>query len=237
MRKGEACLTCGKFATDATFLPELTAQLARTEQLITQRREAFRARTGQDLGADNIWLAGRRQEQDALGRIIVKLEHARLADGTIQALRGAGASARTDAVTGQDLGHRRGIASAGDCRQPRGELVDTVADNASSGLIVVGGNLRRVTDIDLRLIVVAVTRHGELVDTGAGAAVLGNPVRCVAWLANKLASFGASLHAGDVVLPGAVHRMITVAPGDVLRADFAHLGTVTARFAGRTDTP
>ena len=101
--KGNACLTCDKFATDATFLPELTVQLARTEQLITQRREAFKARTGQDLGEDNVWLAGRRQEQDALGRIIVKLEHARLADGTMQALRGAGASARTDAVTGQDV--------------------------------------------------------------------------------------------------------------------------------------
>ena len=117
------------------------------------------------------------------------------------------------------------------------KLVDTVADNASSGLIVVGGNLRKVTDIDLRLVGVVVTRHGELVDTGAGAAVLGNPVRCVAWLANKLASFGASLHAGDIVLPGAVHRMITVAPGDVFRAEFAHLGSVTARFAAGTDAP
>jgi 2-keto-4-pentenoate hydratase len=115
------------------------------------------------------------------------------------------------------------------------KLVDTVADNASSGLLVVGGNLRKVTDIDLRLVGVVVTRHGELVETGAGAAVLGNPVRCVAWLANKLASFGASLRAGDIILPGAVHRMITVAPGDVFRAEFAHLGTVTARFAARTD--
>ena len=82
------------------------------------------------------------------------------------------------------------------------KLVDTVADNASSGLLVVGGNLRKVTDIDLRLVGVMVTRRGELVDTGAGAAVLGNPARCVAWLANKLASFGASLRAGDVILPG-----------------------------------
>jgi 2-keto-4-pentenoate hydratase len=112
------------------------------------------------------------------------------------------------------------------------KLVDTVADNASSGLLVVGGNLRKVTDIDLRLVGVMVTRHGELVDTGAGAAVLGNPARCVAWLANKLATFGASLHAGDIVLPGAVHRMIGVKPGDVFRAEFAYLGTVTARFSG-----
>jgi hypothetical protein len=97
--KGNACLTCDKFATDATFLPELTAQLSRTQQLIGERREAFRARTGQELGDDNVWLAGRRQEQDALGRIIVKLEQARLADGTVRALRGAGVSARTDAIT------------------------------------------------------------------------------------------------------------------------------------------
>src|SRR6202000_1934509 len=111
------------------------------------------------------------------------------------------------------------------------KLVDTVADNASSGLLVVGGNLRQVTDIDLRLVGVMVTRHGELVDTGAGAAVLGHPARCVAWLANKLASFGASLRAGDIILPGAVHRMIGVRPGDVFRAAFAHPGAVPARVS------
>jgi 2-keto-4-pentenoate hydratase len=117
------------------------------------------------------------------------------------------------------------------------KLVDTVADNASSAMVVVGGSLRKVTDLDLRLLGVAVTRQGELADTGAGAAVLGNPARCVAWLANKLASFGTSLCAGDLILPGAVHRMIAVAPGDVFRAEFAHLGAVTACFADRTDAP
>ena len=66
------------------------------------------------------------------------------------------------------------------------KLVDTVADNASSGLLVVGGRMRPVADLDLRLLGVAVSRHGELIDTGAGAAALGNPARCVAWLANKL---------------------------------------------------
>ena len=72
--KGNACLTCDKFATDATFLPELHTQRARTGQLIEQRRTAFQARTGQQMSEDNVWLAGRRQEHDALGRIIVKLE-------------------------------------------------------------------------------------------------------------------------------------------------------------------
>jgi hypothetical protein len=96
--KGNACLTCEKFATD-TFLPELTTQRARTEKLIDERRAALHARTGQELGEDNIWLAGRRQEHDALGRVILKLDQTRLADGTVQALRGAGVAARTDAIT------------------------------------------------------------------------------------------------------------------------------------------
>jgi hypothetical protein len=97
--KGNACLTCDKFATDATFLPELHTQMARTGQLIDDRREAFKTRTGQDMSADNVWLAGRRQEHDALGRIIVTLEYTRLADGTTQAVRGVGVDARTDAIT------------------------------------------------------------------------------------------------------------------------------------------
>jgi hypothetical protein len=67
--KGDACLTCDKFATDATFLPELHTQMARTEQLIDGRRAAFKARTGQEIGDDNVWLAGRRQEHDALNRV------------------------------------------------------------------------------------------------------------------------------------------------------------------------
>ena len=115
------------------------------------------------------------------------------------------------------------------------KLVDTVADNASSGLLVLGGRMRRVEDLDLRLLGVAVSRHGELIDTGAGAAALGNPARCVAWLANKLGSFGAGLRAGDVVLPGAVHAMVPVQPGDVFRAEFAHLGAVTVRFSSGTE--
>jgi 2-keto-4-pentenoate hydratase len=98
-------------------------------------------------------------------------------------------------------------------------------------LLVFGGNLRKVTEFDLRLTGVAISRAGELVDTGAGAAALGNPARCVAWLANKLAEFGASLRAGDLVLPGAVHKMVPVNPGDVFRAEFAHLGAVTVRFS------
>ena len=91
--------------------------------------------------------------------------------------------------------------------------------------------MRPVADLDLRLLGVAVTRNGELLDTGAGAAILGNPARCVAWLANKLGGLGSGLKAGDIVLPGAVHKMVPVTPGDVFRAEFAHLGAVTVRFS------
>jgi 2-oxopent-4-enoate hydratase len=111
------------------------------------------------------------------------------------------------------------------------KLVDTVADNASSGLFVIGGRMRPVAELDLRLLGVVVSRNGELLDTGAGAAILGNPARCVAWLANKLGGLGAGLKAGDIVLPGAVHKMVPVQPGDVFRAEYAHLGAVTVRFS------
>lgn len=110
------------------------------------------------------------------------------------------------------------------------KLADTIADNASSARVVIGGRLTPVTELDLRLVGVVMSRNGQVVDTGAGAAALGNPARCVAWLANKLATFGAGLRAGDVILPGAVHRMVPVEPGDVFHAEFDHLGAVTVRF-------
>jgi 2-keto-4-pentenoate hydratase len=109
-------------------------------------------------------------------------------------------------------------------------LVDTVADNASSALAVTSGRLVPVGGLDLRLVGMAFYRNGELVETGAGAAVLGNPARCVAWLANKLAQFGDRLHASDLILAGALHKSVAVEPGDVFRAELNHLGSVTTRF-------
>jgi 2-keto-4-pentenoate hydratase len=111
------------------------------------------------------------------------------------------------------------------------KLIDTVADNASCGRLVLGGTLTAVTALDLRLTGMLLYRNGVAIDSGAGAAALGNPARCVAWLANKLGGLGSGLRRGDVVLPGALHRMTPARPGDVFRAEFAHLGSVTARFS------
>lgn len=109
-------------------------------------------------------------------------------------------------------------------------LADTVADNASSARVVCGGRLTPVTGLDLRLLGMALTFNGSVAATGAGAAVLGNPIRCVAWLANKLAQFGVSLRPGDLVIAGSLHAALPVAAGDSVHAEFAELGGVTARF-------
>jgi 2-keto-4-pentenoate hydratase len=116
-------------------------------------------------------------------------------------------------------------------------LVDTIADNASSGRVVLGGRLTPVTEVDLRLLGILFRRNGVPIDSGAGAAAWGNPARCVAWLANTLAGFGSCLRRGEVVLTGALHRMVPVRPHDTFRADFAHLGSVTVRFGGAGERP
>jgi 2-keto-4-pentenoate hydratase len=110
-------------------------------------------------------------------------------------------------------------------------LVDTIADNASSARVVTAGRIVPVHELDLRTLGVALTLNGPVAATGAGAAVLGNPARCVAWLANKLARFDVPLRAGDLVLAGALHAALPVAAGDVVRADFAALGPVSVHFA------
>ena len=107
---------------------------------------------------------------------------------------------------------------------------DTIADNASSGGVVLGSTPRRVDAIDLRLQGVNVRKNGAIVATGAGAAVLGSPINALVWLANTLGERGVALEAGQVVLPGSITNSIPVAAGDTIAADYAGLGSVTARF-------
>jgi 2-keto-4-pentenoate hydratase len=84
-------------------------------------------------------------------------------------------------------------------------------------------------DLDPRLIGMVLTRSGELVDTGAGAAALGDPVAVVAWLANTLGEMGDGLEAGQLVMTGALHAAVPMRAGDVFRAEFDRLGPVTVR--------
>ena len=111
------------------------------------------------------------------------------------------------------------------------EIADTVADNASAGKVVLGGRITPVTAVDLRLVGVLLQRNGVPIESAAGAAALGNPARCVEWLANELGSTGRGLRRGDIVLAGPLHRLVSVRPGDFYQAEFAHLGNVTVQFA------
>lgn len=109
-------------------------------------------------------------------------------------------------------------------------LEDTVADNASSGLYLLGGKPRKITDIDIKHIGMALYKNEKLQNTGVGAAALGDPVKCVAWLANKLAKYGISLKAGEIILSGALSAAVDAEPGDYFRAKFADLGEVSVHF-------
>lgn len=110
-------------------------------------------------------------------------------------------------------------------------LADTIADNASSGFYVLGDTVKRVTDIDLKQVGMNLYKNGNLLNTGVGAAALGDPAKCVAWLANKLAHFGITLKAGEVVLSGALSAAMPAQLGDQFSAKFSGLGKVTVSFS------
>ncbi|SDH68112.1 2-keto-4-pentenoate hydratase [Alteribacillus bidgolensis] len=110
------------------------------------------------------------------------------------------------------------------------KLQDTVADNASSGLYVLGDKPVSVDEVNLPDISMKVYQNGQLMKEGIGKNAMEHPAAGVAWLANKLAEFDVSLQAGEVILSGALATTIDVVPGDEFTAVFEHLGEVKVTF-------
>ena len=110
------------------------------------------------------------------------------------------------------------------------KIQDTIADNASSAYVVLGSRMLDLSRIDLKYTGMVLEKNGEMINTGAGAAVMGNPALAVAWLANKLSEFDIYLEAGEIILAGALTAACDVKPGDFARVTFDRLGDISVKF-------
>ncbi|RJG04415.1 2-oxopent-4-enoate hydratase [Noviherbaspirillum sedimenti] len=114
------------------------------------------------------------------------------------------------------------------------KIQDTVADNASCGVYVLGKTKGDPRTLDITLAGMVVEKNGELVSTGAGAAVQGSPANAVAWLANTLGALGISFKAGEVILSGAQSALLPIKDGDELVCTIGGLGSCKVAFSGRS---
>ena len=110
------------------------------------------------------------------------------------------------------------------------KVFDTISDNAANAGIVLGNQHHPINAIDLRWTGAIVSRNGEVEETGLGAGVLNDPVTSMVWLARRLAEYGQSIKAGQVVLSGSFIRPVECPPGTHIVADYGDFGTVEVRF-------
>lgn len=111
------------------------------------------------------------------------------------------------------------------------KIQDTVADNASCGVYLLGDKKTSPTKLDLNLAGMVLERNGELFSTAAGAAVQGGPVNAVVWLANTLGRLGIPFLAGEVILSGSQSTLVPAVPGEHLRCTVGGLGTCDIHFS------
>jgi 2-oxopent-4-enoate/cis-2-oxohex-4-enoate hydratase len=110
------------------------------------------------------------------------------------------------------------------------KIQDTVADNASCGVLTLGGVRKSPRQLDLALAGMVLEKNGEIISTSAGAAVQGSPVNAVAWLANTLGRLGIGLKAGEIILSGSQSPLVPVKAGDSLYCSVGGLGSTSVRF-------
>jgi 2-oxopent-4-enoate/cis-2-oxohex-4-enoate hydratase len=110
-------------------------------------------------------------------------------------------------------------------------IEDTVADNASCGVYVLGDREVDPRDYDLPNLKMQIFKNGELHSEGLGSAVQGNPLTAVAWLANTLGEFGIPFRAGELILSGSLAPLIPVVAGDAMSLEIEGIGGCSCRFA------
>lgn len=110
-------------------------------------------------------------------------------------------------------------------------ITDTIADNASCGLMVLGSTRVKLDGLDLRTCGMVMENQTGPVSFGTGAACLGNPLNACLWLARKLLEHGSVLREGDLILSGALGPMVNIKPGDRFMGRVGNIGNVTAQFA------
>jgi len=110
------------------------------------------------------------------------------------------------------------------------KIEDTVADNASCGVFLLGDRAVDPRKVDLATCGMVVEKNGSIISTGAGAAALGSPVNCVIWLANTLGQFGIPLKAGEVILSGSLVPLEPVKAGDFMSVSIGGIGSASVRF-------
>jgi 2-oxopent-4-enoate/cis-2-oxohex-4-enoate hydratase len=114
------------------------------------------------------------------------------------------------------------------------KIQDTVADNASCGVFLLGDIKGDPRKIDITMAGMVLHKNGELFSTGVGAAVQGSPVNAVVWLANTLGRLGMPFRAGEIILSGSQSALVPVTGGDELVCQVSGLGLCRARFHGRS---
>lgn len=134
------------------------------------------------------------------------------------------------------------VLSATECVMPCFEIVDsrienwqikiqdTVADNASCGVFVLGGAAKPPTQVDLELCGMYLEKNGSLQVTGSGSAALGHPANAIAWLGNTLGKLGIGLKAGEIILSGALAGLVPIQKGDALNMTIGGLGSCSVKF-------
>ena len=110
------------------------------------------------------------------------------------------------------------------------KIQDTVADNASCGVFVVGDARIDPRSLDLAAATMEIHKNGQHVASGIGAAVQGHPATAVAWLANTLGRYGIPFLAGEVILSGSLAPLLPAVPGDRFEMSIAGIGTASIGF-------